>query len=86
MSFPILPEWTSRQADTIDHYLDMLTGVFLNEKAARIRILGYSNALRQYQADAIIAVLSDALANDDTMPTPAQIRQRILEGTQKEDV
>ena len=86
MSFPVLPEWTTRQSDDIDHYLDMLTGVFLNEKAARIRLMGYRHVLRPYEADTILAVLSLALVHDTTMPTPAKIRERILKGKKTEAI
>ena len=69
--------WTMKDWDAFDHLIDMLTGVFLNEKAARIRLLGYRDALDCFAPETVLAALRH-LRYGATMPTPGEIRAWIL--------
>lgn len=77
---PLLPGegWTMKDWDAFDHLIDMLTGVFLNEKAARIRLLGYREALDCFAPDTVMETLRHWLLHGAAMPTPGQIRAWIL--------
>ena len=66
--------WTNAEMETFDHLLDMLTGIFQNEKAARIRILGYYTALRDLEVSQVICVLQHCLLTASVMPSPYVIR------------
>ena len=71
--------WSREQDETFDHLIDILTGIFRNEKAARIRLLGYREALRAFEPVLVLGTLRRLLHEADTMPTPHQIRQQILQ-------
>lgn len=70
--------WTIKDREAFDHLIDMLTGVFLNEKAARIRLLGYREALECFAPDQVLEALRHRLRYGVSMPTPGQIRAWIL--------
>ena len=70
--------WTIKDREAFDHLIDILTGVFLNEKAARIRILGYREALECFAPDTVLETLRYWLLYGGAMPTPGQIRAWIL--------
>ncbi len=70
--------WTIKDREAFDHLIDMLTGVFLNEKAARIRLLGYKEALECFAPDTVLEALRHWLRHGSAMPTPGQIRAWIL--------
>ena len=70
--------WTSADLDRFAQLVDMLTGIFLNEKAARIRIVGYQHAVEAYDPRSVCAVLEDALHTAHCMPLPCDILQALL--------
>jgi len=73
---PVTPyAWSREQDEAFDHLIDLLTGIFLNEKAARIRLLGYRAVLRVFEPILVLGTLRLLLHEADTMPTPHQIRQ-----------
>ena len=66
--------WTNAEREAFDHCIDMLTGIFLNEKAARIRIHGYYVALRDLEAAQVLPVVDHFLLYASAMPSPYMIR------------
>ena len=65
--------WTQEHHEAFENYIDMLTGVFSNEKASRIRIAAYKYALRDYDPAVILERLDYCLKHARGMPSPAEI-------------
>ena len=73
-----MSDWTRDQLEAFDHAIDLLTGVFLNEKASRIRLLGYRLVLQDLDPLQVLPALRRMLETWDTMPSPHQIREQIV--------
>ncbi len=70
--------WTnSQQEEAFETCIDMLTGIFANEKASRIRISAYKYALDGLRPNLILAALDIYIKEGQKMPTPRDIRHAV---------
>ena len=67
------PIWTQEDYDQLDHAIDLLTGVFRNEKAARIRLKAYQLALERFSPSIVIRLVTGYLIQAQHMPLPSEL-------------
>ncbi len=70
--------WNQKQYEELDHYIDLLTGIFLNEKASRIRCLGYRLGLQDLDPVTVLQYMERGLTSWKFLHTPATIRAHLL--------
>ena len=68
-----MAEWTPKQHEEFSVYIDMLTGIFLNEKTSAIRLKAYWYVLREQSPTRVLSILQESIKGAISMPTPAQI-------------